>query len=87
MSFEFIQKLPTPEEIREEFPIPAPLVALKEERDHMINDVITGKSDKFLVVVGPCSADNADSVCDYVERLSKVNEKVIFLTEIYPCGV
>ena len=76
MSFEFIQKLPTPEEIREEFPIPAPLAALKEERDRLISDVITGKSDKFLVVVGPCSADNADSVCDYVERLSKINDKV-----------
>ena len=76
MSFEFIQKLPTPEEIREEFPIPAALVKLKEERDAIISNVITGKDDRFLVIVGPCSADNADSVCDYVERLSKVNEKV-----------
>ena len=66
MSFEFIQKLPTPEEIREEFPIPAALVKLKEERDTMIRNVITGKDDRFLVIVGPCSADNADAVCDYV---------------------
>ena len=76
MSFEFIQKLPTPEEIREEFPIPDSLIQLKKERDSLIHDVITGKNDKFLVIVGPCSADNADSVCDYVERLSKVNDKV-----------
>lgn len=76
MSFEFIQKLPTPEEIREEFPIPASLLQLKKERDGMIHDIITGKDDRFLVIVGPCSADNADAVCDYVERLSKVNERV-----------
>lgn len=76
MSFEFIQKLPTPEEIREEFPIPAALAKLKQERDTAIADIITGKDDRFLVIVGPCSADNADSVCDYVERLSKINDKV-----------
>ena len=76
MSFEFIQKLPTPEEIREEFPISKSLQLLKMERDTMIKDVITGKSDKFLVIVGPCSADHEDSVCEYVERLSKLNDRV-----------
>lgn len=87
MSFEFVQKLPTPEEIREEFPVPFQLAELKKERDNMIKDVITGKDDRFLVIVGPCSADNEDSVCDYVERLSKVNEKVkdklILIPRIY----
>jgi len=76
MSFEFIQKLPTPEEIRDEYPVPTSLQALKKERDQQIADVITGKSDKFLVIVGPCSADNEDSVCDYVARLGKINDKV-----------
>ena len=66
MSFDYIQKLPTPEEIRSEFPLSRELTALKKERDAMISDVFTGKSDKFLVVVGPCSADNEDAVCDYV---------------------
>lgn len=87
MSFEFIQKLPTPEEIREEFPVPDSLKKLKEERDAMIKDVITGKSDKFLVIVGPCSADHEDSVCEYVERLSKLNDqvkdKIILIPRIY----
>lgn len=87
MSFEFIQKLPTPEEIREQFPVPDSLKKLKEERDAMIKDVITGKSDKFLVIVGPCSADNEDSVCEYVERLSKLNDqvkdKIILIPRIY----
>jgi len=76
MSFEFIQKLPTPEEIRSKYPVPEHLQKLKTERDEMIRDVITGKSDKFLVIVGPCSADNEDSVCEYVSRLGRLNEKV-----------
>ena len=87
MSFEFIQKLPSPEEIREEFPVPDSLKKLKKERDAMIKDVLTGKSDKFLVIVGPCSADHEDSVCEYVERLSKINDqvkdKIILIPRIY----
>ncbi len=76
MSFEYIQKLPTPDEIKEEFPLTRELEALKKQRDAMISDVFTGKSDKFLVIVGPCSADNEDAVIDYVCRLGKVAEKV-----------
>ncbi len=87
MSFEFIQKLPTPEEIREDYPVPAELVELKAKRDAEIRDVITGNSNKFLVIIGPCSADNEDSVCEYVSRLAKVNEKVkdklILIPRIY----
>ena len=76
MSFEFVKKLPTPSEIKEQYPVPEKLVALKKERDQEIRDVLTGKSNKFLVIIGPCSADNEDAVCDYVSRLAKVNEKV-----------
>ena len=87
MSFEFVKKLPTPDEIRKEFPLPQELVKIKEERDAEIADVITGKSNKFLVIIGPCSADNEDSVCDYINRLTKVNEKVkdklILIPRIY----
>ncbi|MCM1188205.1 MAG: 3-deoxy-7-phosphoheptulonate synthase [bacterium] len=76
MSFEFIKKLPTPAEIREQLPLPEPLARIKESRDAEIRDVLTGKSDKFLVIIGPCSADNEDSVCDYINRLAKVNDRV-----------
>ena len=76
MSFQYIQQLPSPEEIREEFPLSGNLLALKKEHDKEISDVLTGKSNKFMVIVGPCSADNEDAVCDYVSRLAKVNEKV-----------
>ncbi len=87
MSFEFIKKLPTPAEIREQFPLPADLVKIKEARDAEIREVLTGKSSKFLVIIGPCSADNEASVCDYVTRLARVNEKVsdklILIPRIY----
>lgn len=76
MSFQYVAKLPTPDEIRERFPMPAHLVEVKRERDIEIRDVITGKSKKFIVIIGPCSADNEEAVCDYVNRLAKVNEKV-----------
>ena len=87
MSFQFISKLPTPEDIRTRFPVPEHLAELKKQRDLEISDVITGKSNKFLVIIGPCSADNEDAVCDYVSRLSKINEKVkdrlILIPRIY----
>ena len=63
MGFEFIKKLPTPDEIRNQYPIDAKIKALKEKRDQEIRDVFTGKSDKFLAIIGPCSADNEDAVC------------------------
>ena len=71
MGFEFIKKLPTPDEIRNQYPIDAKIKALKEKRDQEIRDVFTGKSDKFLAIIGPCSADNEDAVCDYLLRLRK----------------
>ena len=87
MSFEFIKKLPTPDQIREEYPVPDTMQVLKKKRDQEISDVFTGKSDKFLVIIGPCSADNEDAVCEYVSRLAKVNEKVndklILIPRIY----
>ncbi len=87
MSFQYVSQLPTPEEIRKQFPVPESLAALKKQRDQEIGDVITGKSNKFLVIIGPCSADNEDAVCEYIGRLAKVNEKVkdklILIPRIY----
>ena len=87
MSFEFIKKLPTPEEIRTEYPLSDYAANVKQKRDAMIRDVITGASDKFLVIIGPCSADNEDAVCDYINRLAKVQDKVsdkiILIPRIY----
>ena len=75
MAFEFINKLPTPAEIKEQFPLPAEFIAHKAERDEEVKKVISGESDKFLVIIGPCSADNEDAVLDYTSRLIDVQEK------------
>ena len=87
MSFEYIRKLPTPDEIKDQFPLSTQLQELKKNRDNEIKKVFTGESNKFLVIVGPCSADNEDAVCEYVSRLAKVNEKVkdklILIPRIY----
>jgi len=87
MSFEFIKKLPDPDEIKAQYPLPRELAELKANRDAEIASVIRGESNKFLVIVGPCSADNEDSVCDYVSRLAainyKVSDKLILIPRIY----
>ncbi len=87
MSFSYLKQLPSPSEIKEQYPLSEKLAALKAERDRMISDVITGKDNRFLVIIGPCSADNEDAVCDYVSRLTAVSEKVkdqlIIIPRIY----
>ena len=76
MSFTFIRQLPSPDEVKALEPLSEEIKKIKAGRDKLIRDVITGESDKFLVIVGPCSADNEDAVCEYTNRLAKVQEKV-----------
>ncbi len=76
MSFTSIRKIPSPEEIISMTPLDENLRKVKAERDKEIKEIFSGKSDKLVVIIGPCSADDEDSVCDYVNRLAKVNEKV-----------
>ena len=75
MGFSFVTEIPSPDVIRERFPLAPELAARKKERDEEIKKIITGESDKLLVIVGPCSADNEEAVVDYVSRLVKVQEK------------
>lgn len=76
MNMDFVRKLPIPQDIKAQFPIPEEVKKVKAQRDAEIADVFTGKSDKFLLIIGPCSADREDSVLDYVNRLAKVQDKV-----------
>lgn len=76
MGINYITKVKTPDELKSEYSLRKDLAELKVKRDAEIADIITGKSDKFLVIIGPCSADNEDAVCDYTSRLAKVQEKV-----------
>lgn len=69
-------QLPLPADLKAEYPVPEALQKIKNIRDKEIRDIFTGKSDRFIVLVGPCSADNEDSVCEYVNRLAELNENV-----------
>ncbi len=84
---EFIRKLPVPKEVKEQFPISDEVIKLKKERDEEIAKVFRSESDKFLLIIGPCSADREDAVMDYITRLAKVQEKVkdkiIIIPRIY----
>lgn len=73
---EFVRKLPLPIEIREKYPLSAEWVAKKKEFDREVAKVFDGGSNKKLLIIGPCSADNEESVMDYVTRLARVSEKV-----------
>lgn len=84
MGFEFFKKLPTPAEIKGQYPISEKVQTIKEERDAQIRQVFTGETDKFLAIIGPCSADNEDAVCDYLLRLKKVQEKIADKVIIIP---
>ncbi len=87
MSLEYIIQLPNPKEIMEELPVSDAIKQRKIQRDQAIKDVFVGKSDKFILVVGPCSADNEVAVLDYIERLTtlqeKVEDKIIIIPRIY----
>lgn len=87
MSTRYVKEVMSPEELKEMLPMKEEYKKLKAEKDRMIADVFTGKSDKFLVIIGPCSADNEDAVCDYMNRLAavqeKISDKIIVIPRIY----
>ncbi len=87
MNMNFIGKLPIPMDIKAQYPLTDDLAKIKEARDIEIKKVFAGESKKFLLIIGPCSADNEDSVLDYISRLRTVQEKVkdqiIIIPRIY----
>ena len=87
MQMNFYRKLPVPKELKEQFPADERILKIKEERDPLLRAVFEGKSDLFILIIGPCSADNEDSVLDYVTRLSavqeKVKDKILIIPRIY----
>ncbi len=76
MSFTYLKSLPSPEEIKALYPMTEDMIAIKKDRDQQIADIITGKDNRVLAIIGPCSADSEDSVIDYVSRLAPVQEEI-----------
>ena len=87
MNMEFYRKLPIPKDIKEQFPLSKESAKALKVRQDEINKVFSGESDKFILVVGPCSADREDAVLDYIYRLrgveEKVKDRIIIVPRIY----
>ena len=69
------RKLYSPQEIKERLPMTEKMIKVKEERDCVIADILSGKSNKMILIIGPCSADREDAVLEYISRLRNVQEK------------
>ncbi len=76
MNMNFHHKLPIPQEVKALYPVSEEMAKIKEARDREICDIFEGKSDKFILIIGPCSADNRESVLEYISRLRTVQDKV-----------
>ena len=87
MQMTFHRKLPIPKLVKEEFPLTERMVSVKAERDKSIKAVFEGKSEKFLLIIGPCSADHSEPVLEYLSRLRRVQDqvadKMILIPRIY----
>ena len=87
MSMNFQRKLPIPQEVKSEYPLTEKMIAVKAERDAAIKAVFEGKLDRFLLIIGPCSADHAEPVLEYISRLRRIQEevadKIIIIPRIY----
>ncbi|MBQ9550214.1 MAG: 3-deoxy-7-phosphoheptulonate synthase [Lachnospiraceae bacterium] len=87
MPMEFIRKLPTPMELKEQFPVSKELSRIIDRRLDEIKAVFEGRDDRFLLIIGPCSADNEDAVMDYLTRLAgvydKVKERILIIPRVY----
>lgn len=76
MDMEFLRKLPTPKELKEQFPIGQKTEEIKAQRDQVLKDIFEGRDHRLLLIIGPCSADYEDAVIDYISRLRKVQDQV-----------
>lgn len=87
MRMNFQRKLPVPKEVKQEYSLTDRMTAVKAERDEQIRSVFEGTSDKFLLIIGPCSADHSEPVLEYISRLRRVQEqvadKIIIIPRIY----
>ena len=87
MNMEFFRKLPIPKDIKEQYPVTEEMARIKEKRDEEIRAVFEGRSDKFLLVIGPCSAEHREPVLEYIARLRRVqeqvNDRILIIPSIY----
>ena len=87
MNMDFERKLSIPQEVKELYPITAKTAEIVDKTTMELKNIFSGKSDKIVLIIGPCSADNEDSVIDYISRLrpvaDKVQDKILIIPRIY----
>ena len=87
MQMNFHRKLPIPQDVKKEYPLTSHMVQVKAALDESIRAVFDGRSDKFILVIGPCSADHSEPVLAYISRLRRIQEqvsdKIIIIPRIY----
>ena len=87
MNMDFVCKLPIPKDIKAQYPVTEKAADIKAKKDKEIRDIFEGKERKLILVIGPCSADNEESVMDYIGRLAKiqdeVKDKILLIPRIY----
>ncbi len=76
MNMQFFRKLPIPQQVKQDFPVTPEMEAVKKSRDEEIQAIFKGESDKFILVIGPCSADSREPVLEYISRLRKIQDQV-----------
>ena len=83
-NLQFIRELPNPDTVKALMPVPSELKNVKEQRDQTVRDIFTGKDDRFVLIIDPCSADRQDAVLEYLTRLRKVQDQVADKIYIIP---
>ncbi len=87
MNMQFFRKLPIPQQVKQDYPVTPEMESDKNSRDAEIRSIFKGESDKFILVIGPCSADHREPVLEYISRLrtlqDKVNDKIFIIPRIY----
>ena len=87
MNMQFFRKLPIPQQVKQDYPVTSEMEEIKKARDAEIQSIFKGESDKFILVIGPCSADHREPVLEYISRLRKVqdqvSDKILIIPRIY----
>ena len=84
MHMQFVRKMPLPQELKRDYPVSSETARIKRERDKQIEAILTGRDDRLLLIIGPCSADREDAVVDYMHRLARISPEVCDRIMIVP---
>ena len=87
MKMNFHKELPIPQDVKQEYPLTDRMIEIKDKRDEEIRAVFDGTSNKFILIIGPCSADHNEPVLEYISQLRKiedeVSDKIVIIPRIY----